>query len=379
MTRTVQDTEMTGDDVSNDAHYAPADEAEGSGNASRGRREDRTPDDMEGDAETDDITRDIEDEKDYRGVRAFMLLVGLAMILGGVALQHNRIRDLTGAKTPEVPPLVETTPLPFQPPAGEAYPWLTGPGAFDPANSLAARIAPPAGYRRVPVASETYAHWLRYVPLAAGDQPVRLYSGETKRNQRAHFAVIDLDIEPDDLLHSADVPIRLRAEYFRGTNQNERIAFEVAPGEMASWAKWANGYRPTFEAGGVAWAQDAPPSAEYTNFRSFLAMVFEHVDTTLLARQMRPVTNPANMRIGDVFVHPGQPGHCVVIVDIAENVKTGGRLFLLAQGFLPAQDVHILINPGSEDLSPWYSLDFGDTLQTPEYTFQADELMCFPS
>jgi hypothetical protein len=323
------------------------------------------------------VTHDIEDEKDYKGVRAFMLLLGLAMILGGVALQRKRIIELTGGEEPQVPPLVDTKPLPLQPPAAEAYPWLTGPGAFDPANSIAARIAPPQGYRRIAVPPETYAHWLRYLPLALGEPPLRLHTGEPKRNQRAHFAVVDMDIGDEDLLHSADVPVRLRAEYLLGTNQPGLIDFEVAPGERASWSKWANGYRPRFEDGGVAWQKQADPDGSYTNFRAYLAMVFRHMDTTLLARQLRPISNPANMRIGDMFVHPGSPGHCAVVVDIAENVRTGARLFLLAQGFVPAQDVHILINPASEDLSPWYSQDFGESLQTPEYTFGENELMYF--
>lgn len=352
---------MTREDVTDDARYQTDAEAH-----------DATPE------ETGDVTRDIEDdEKDYKGVRAFMLLLGLAMILGGVALQRKRIIELTGAKEPQVPPIVETDPLPFEPPAAEAYPWLTGPGAFDPANSIAARIAPPQGYRRIPVPPETYSHWLRYLPLVPGEPPVRLHTGEPKRNQRGHFAVIDMDIGKDDLLHSADVPVRLRAEYLMGTNQTDKIAFEVASGEMASWNKWANGYRPTFESGGVAWQKQANLEMSYSNFRDYLAMVFRRVDTILLAEQMQPISNPANMRIGDVFVHPGSPGHCAVVVDIAEHVRTGERLFLLAQGFLPAQDVHILINPASEDLSPWYSLDFGEALQTPEYTFGEDELMYF--
>ncbi|NBB94472.1 MAG: hypothetical protein GVY16_01890 [Planctomycetes bacterium] len=328
-------------------------------------------------AEVRDATRDIEDEKQYKGARAFLLLVGLAMILGGVALQRKRIVELTAAKPTDVPPIVDVEPLPFEPPAPEAYPWLATGSGYDPANSIVARIAPPQGYRRLPVPRETFGDWLRYLPIKPGEPPVRLHTGQPRRNQRGHFAVVDLDVGQADRLQSPDVPLRLRAEYLWTTNQGDRIAFELAPGEPAPWHKWANGYRPTFEDAGVAWNKTATPDHSYEAFRGYLDEVFARTDTALLARQMHRIANPANVRIGDVFLHAGKPGHCVIVLDIAESVRTGGRLFLLGQGFLPAQDVHILMNPAHAQFSPWYSLDFGKTLQTPEYRFSETELMRF--
>jgi len=46
------------------------------------------------------------------------------------------------------------------------------------------------------------------------------------------------------------------------------------------------------------------------------------------------------------------PGHAVIVVDMAEDAK-GQRAFLLAQSYMPAQDIHILKNPMDADLSPW--------------------------
>jgi hypothetical protein len=56
----------------------------------------------------------------------------------------------------------------------------------------------------------------------------------------------------------------------------------------------------------------------------------------------------------------GSPGHAVLILDIAES-KDGRRVALLGQGFMPAQDFHVLRAP---DGSPWFSLD-GDNVETP--------------
>lgn len=50
---------------------------------------------------------------------------------------------------------------------------------------------------------------------------------------------------------------------------------------------------------------------------------------------------------------------------------------MLAQSYMPAQELQILINPTKREISPWYSLDFGDELATPEWRFQKGSLKRF--
>lgn len=52
-------------------------------------------------------------------------------------------------------------------------------------------------------------------------------------------------------------------------------------------------------------------------------------------------------------------------------------VFLLAQSFMPAQDIHILKNPISGNLSPWYKLEETKSLVTPEWTFTYSNLKRF--
>lgn len=52
-------------------------------------------------------------------------------------------------------------------------------------------------------------------------------------------------------------------------------------------------------------------------------------------------------------------------------------MFLLAQSYMPAQEIHILKNPNNENLSPWYQIPDGQVLETPEWTFQTTELRRF--
>ncbi len=80
---------------------------------------------------------------------------------------------------------------------------------------------------------------------------------------------------------------------------------------------------------------------------------------------------------GDVFIQPGFPGHAVLVVDVARNVRTGRRVFLLAQSYMPAQDIHILQNPAGGALGAWYDVDFGTKFRTPEWTFTAGQLRRF--
>ena len=48
------------------------------------------------------------------------------------------------------------------------------------------------------------------------------------------------------------------------------------------------------------------------------------------------------------------------------------KIFLLAQSYMRAQDMHILLNPVNEKLSPWYEIT--DDIICPEYAFTKDEL-----
>jgi hypothetical protein len=83
------------------------------------------------------------------------------------------------------------------------------------------------------------------------------------------------------------------------------------------------------------------------------------------------------MKIGDVFIKGGSPGHAIIVMDMAENKSTGEKIFILAQSYMPAQETQILCNPKSKELSPWYSLNYTGDLYTPEWTFSENMLKRF--
>jgi hypothetical protein len=63
-----------------------------------------------------------------------------------------------------------------------------------------------------------------------------------------------------------------------------------------------------------------------------------------------------------------------MVMDIAVN-SSGKTLFLLAQSYMPAQNIHLLKNPMDGDLSPWYELKNDNSfIYTPEWTFAPRQL-----
>jgi hypothetical protein len=86
------------------------------------------------------------------------------------------------------------------------------------------------------------------------------------------------------------------------------------------------------------------------------------------------------MQIGDVLIRGGSPGHAMLVVDMAAD-SMGHQVYLLAQSYMPAQDIHIVKNPGGKGsaLSPWYRVDKRESMiETPEWTFYTRQLRGWP-
>ena len=64
----------------------------------------------------------------------------------------------------------------------------------------------------------------------------------------------------------------------------------------------------------------------------------------------------------------------MIVADVAVNKTTGKKIYLLAQGYMPAQDMHIVINPNSLTLSPWYEINDDEKIITPGWVFEKNQL-----
>ncbi len=234
----------------------------------------------------------------------------------------------------------------------------------------------PEGYVRLPQASGSYAAYLRSLPLKK-DNTVYLYNGLPKNNQGAQYAVLETDIGDKDLQQCADAVIRLRAEYLYAQKKYTSIAFLLTNGFPCDYLHYATGYRLQVKGNNCSWVKQKNEDYGYPVFRQYLDLVYSYAGTQSLYRQLRSIPTSA-MQPGSVFLQARQPyGHAVTVMDMACNPKTGDTVFLLAQSYMPAQNIHILKNPEHSGLSPWYTKRFKGDLETPEWTFTSADLKQF--
>lgn len=256
-----------------------------------------------------------------------------------------------------------------------SFPWLQ---SYDPAQSIENRIPAPEGFERITLSTGCFGDWLRHLPLKAGTPDVMLYNGQKKAIQTAHIAVLDIDVGDRDLQQCADAVIRLRAEYLFARQRLENIHFQFTSGDVLEFLKWCDGTRPLVTGNRVQWVKSASADWSYAEFRKYLDTLFQYAGSNSLSRELEAVKDVKGMKVGDVFIKGGFPGHAVLVVDMARDPRTGRKVFLLAQSYMPAQDIHILKNPMDAKLSPWYGVDFGAVLNTPEWVFARNDLKRFP-
>lgn len=228
--------------------------------------------------------------------------------------------------------------------------------------AVVGEIPLPPGYERRTAAGNSMAQYLRNLKLRTDDNTVYLYNGQAKNIQTSQYAVLSIDAGKRDLQQCADAAMRLRAEYLFRQKQYRAIHFNfLSDGKPRYYTDYAKG------------------DYSYKKFRKYMNYIFAYANTASLKNEMLPVDNPADIKAGDVFIQTGNPyGHAVTVMDAAENKKSNELLILLSQSYMPAQDIHILINPENKNISPWYKVKTQGELQTPEWTFYWHELMRFP-
>lgn len=220
-------------------------------------------------------------------------------------------------------------------------------GKDNPYDMIGA-IPLPAGFSRTKTDSLEFADWLLHVKLKK-DKTVHLFDGSLKTNQTAQFAVLDISVGNKNLQQCADAVMRLRAEYLYQQKKYDQIIFTDNEG---------NHYYFT-------------PPYNRINFQHYLDKVFGMCGTASLSKQLKNIAEK-DVQPGDVLIRGGFPGHAVIVMDAATN-NAGKKIYLLAQSYMPAQDIHVLVNPKNNDLSPWYVADEAYYIETPEYTFTKNE------
>lgn len=248
----------------------------------------------------------------------------------------------------------------------------TKPFILPEGTTLETRFDTPSGYERVPAEDGSLSAFLREYSLKEDGSPVLLYDGTPKGQQNDHAAVFTLPLENEDLQQCADSVMRVYAEYYLATEQYDKIQFHFVDGFLAEYEKWREGYRIQVNGDNASWAKTASYDESYECFQKFMRMVFAYAGTLSMESESEPL-ELADIQVGDVFLKGGSPGHVVMVVDICED-SDGKKAFLLGQGYMPAQEFHVLKNPAHEE-DPWYyEEEITYPFVTPEYTFPEGSL-----
>lgn len=242
-------------------------------------------------------------------------------------------------------------------------------------DTLQQRFLAPIGFERIRVDANGFESYLRHLPLKPEGSPLLNFNGGVLEKEGVYAAVVDLPIGNKDLHQCADAVMRLRAEYLWRQGRYNEIHFHFTNGFDVAYSKWMQGYRVVIEGNKSYWNNiPKTPSNTYQDFWSYMETIFMYAGTLSLSKELEKV-EVVDMQIGDVFIQGGSPGHAVIVVDMAVNPENQERVFMLAQSYMPAQNLQILFNPSSNDV--WYNTNELYPLVTPEWTFQSGSLKRF--
>jgi len=231
----------------------------------------------------------------------------------------------------------------------------------------------PPGFSLIACSDVAYTNWLLDLKFK-NDKTVFLYNGQKKQNQFVQYAVLDIDIGKKDLLQCADAAIKLKADFLYTKKRYPELNFIATSGDTISYEGWKNGKRWKEKNGRlVTYSLAASVNNSAAGYNAFMEYVFSYCGTYSLCRQLGAVAAVDSVLPGDIFIEGGFPGHAISVMAVAANNR-GEKLVLLSQGFMPAQDIHLLKNYADSRLSPWFKMEKNKTINTPEWVFEASDL-----
>jgi hypothetical protein len=218
---------------------------------------------------------------------------------------------------------------------------------FTSPDTVITRFKVPDGYHQVSVAPGSFAAYLQSLPLKPAGTQTKTYKGVVAATDVYTAAVVDMSVGNQDLQQCADAVMRLRGEYLYRQKRYDEIAFHFESGFRCDYIHYANGYRYSND----HWILKAKKDYSYPTFMRYMNLVFMYAGTLSLQKELKTVPDPNDLKAGNIFIHGGSPGHCFIVMDVVENSQHK-KLFLLAQSFMPAQNIQVL-----QYRSPWFSME----------------------
>jgi len=274
------------------------------------------------------------------------------------------------AEPPEQRSHTPATPIPAEEVLGggewlDRYPWLDERSGSSPLRSA---IPAPTGFIRIELEPGSFGEWLRHLPTRVDRLQVLAHDGRALPGTAA--AVVTLDVGPGDLQQCADSIIRLHAEHLWSRARADDAAYHFTSGDLSTWKDWVSGEVFRIDGARVRRLAGNPRTADHPNYRLWLHHLFRYAGTRSLALDSVPVPATRPLQPGDFLVDPGSPGHAVLVLDVAVH-EDGRRVGLVGQGFIPAQEFHVVSGDGARALEgTWFSLPSSpdDALDIPSWS-----------
>ena len=243
-------------------------------------------------------------------------------------------------------------------------------------TTISERVIIPEGYNRVEYPEGSFEEYLRNYKLKKFGSKIINYDDSEYYWQQGHIGILDISVPKNGLQQCADALIRFRSEYLWDNNRKDKIGFNFTSGDYCSWVKYAEGYRPKIKGNKVTFSKTASANHSKENFYKYLNLIYMYSGTLSLYNELPKIDSAKDLKIGDMLIKGGSPGHIVMICDEAIN-ENGEKIFLLFQGNTPAQSVHLVKNLKDSSISPWYRLEKDAVIPVSNYTFNNSKFVRF--
>lgn len=198
--------------------------------------------------------------------------------------------------------------------------------------------APPNGFKRLTVLPNSFAAYLRSLPVV-NSTTIKLFNGKTLKDSKAQYSGhIPINIKGKRLWQCMDILMVLYTDFLFKQERADSLSFPLPEGTMLRWQDWKMGLRPQFE--GLHFVLKKSAKSNPVTTSSYLNTVFNYSGTQTFYHHY-PSVAVKDMQPGDFIVKKGRKGHAVLILDMAQNEK-GETVILVAQGDTPARQIAVL-------------------------------------
>ena len=286
-------------------------------------------------------------------LKSLIVISMIGLFAGGVYLQNKQIRERE-SKADDKNPTSQSN-LKYTAPPADAYSWAKS--EYNKRQTFFARVPSLKGFTRPILATDSYANWLRFLPVktvtftSLGKQNNSLEINYPKNPNNNSLSIFNDYLQIFGLVslyrysHNEDSKIVMPTVDFDLTWENvSRGALILAITTHPKWSyKLING-------------KDKPDKS-LKKFLDFITYCPNFDPEKYLKTQYRRVRNEYP-KVGDIIVSQAKGLSAkkfkyAMIVDICVNEKTKQAAFLIVGSAIGCKKFHLLSNPDSTK-SPWF-------------------------